>query len=261
MIIHYCWFGNNEKNEIVLRCIESWHRFCPDAEFIEWNESNFDINICKYVREAYENKKWSFVSDYCRYFALYNFGGIYLDTDVELIKRLDDLPETFVGFEIGNGAVASGLIRGAKKGDLICKSMCELYEHDEFNKDSGLNLETVCQRETKIFIQHGLDIKKKGTIQVVGETFIYPEEYFCPFDYLTGKLFLTSNTYSIHHYLSSWVTKKDKEIIQLTRRLSSLLPRSAAHYIAIFIKTVEHEGLLTTIKKIRNKVRNCWATK
>ena len=110
--IHYCWFGKNPKSKLILKCIDSWRKCCPDYEIKEWNEENFDINCCDYVREAYEAKKWAFVSDYCRFYVLYNYGGIYLDTDVELLKSLDVLSKNFVGFENQN-RVNSGLIRGA----------------------------------------------------------------------------------------------------------------------------------------------------
>lgn len=256
MIIHYCWFGNSEKNALILRCIDSWRHFCPEAQIIEWNESNFDVNICSYVREAYEQKKWSFVSDYCRYYVLYHHGGIYLDTDVELIKGLQDLPETFAAFEVGGQLVASGLIRGAKKGDGICRLMCSLYEQERFSMNRGhFNLQTVCERETSIFLRKGLDLHKNREIQNVDGTVIYPEDYFCPFDYLTGKLNRTVNTYSIHHYMGSWITPKDREIILLTRKLSLITSRKLANYIAIVIKTMEYDGVSVTFKKVYKKIR------
>ena len=261
MKIHYCWFGNSKKNELILRCIDSWRYFCPEAQIIEWNESNFDINICSYVREAYEQKKWSFVSDYCRYYVLYHCGGIYLDTDVELIKGLQDLPETFAAFEVGGQLVASGLIRGAKKGDSICKFMCSLYEHERFTMNNGqFNLQTVCERETSIFLDRGLDLQKNREIQIVDGTTIYPEDYFCPFDYLTGKLNKTKNTYSIHHYMGSWINSKDREIILLTRKLSSTtIPRRLAHDIAIVIKTIEYDRIYVTLKKVFKKTKEVWS--
>ena len=134
--IHYCWFGKNPKSKLILKCIDSWRKHCPDYEIKEWNEENFDVNCCDYVREAYEAKKWAFVSDYCRFYVLYNYGGIYLDTDVELLKPLDILSEDFVGFENQN-RVNSGLIRGAVSKDLICKLMLDSYANDHFLKQDG----------------------------------------------------------------------------------------------------------------------------
>ena len=206
-IIHYCWFGKNPFPEIVEKCIESWKKFCPDYEIIEWNESNFDIHCCKYVEQAYEAKKWAFVSDYCRFFVLYNYGGIYLDTDVELLKSIDGLPDNFVGFE-NKSSVASGLIRGAEKGDSICNMMLQSYNDDLFVDNNGkLNLKTVCERETSIFEQYGLRLD--GAKQVVLNTTVFPSEFFCPYNYITGKTNITENTYSIHHYSYSWKNGKE----------------------------------------------------
>lgn len=114
-IIHYCWFGNNEKPDIVKKCINSWKANLKDYEIIEWNESNFDININSYVKEAYENKKYAFVSDYTRVYALYNIGGIYFDTDVEVFKPLDEFlqEDSFWGFEEKDYIATSTI--GAKK--------------------------------------------------------------------------------------------------------------------------------------------------
>lgn len=204
--LHFCWFGGAAKPEIVLKCLESWRKFCPEYEIIEWSEDNFDIECCPYVKQAYENKKWAFVSDYCRFWVLYNYGGVYLDTDVELLKSIDDLPDTFVGFE-NESVCNSGLIRGANAGDEVCKSMLESYNNDTFIKDNGkLNLSTVCERETSILKSYGLIAN--GKKQIVNGTTVFPKDYFCPYDYETKKLFVTENTYSIHHYMASWTDGK-----------------------------------------------------
>jgi len=207
-IIHYCWFGKNPKPKLILKCIESWKRFCPDYEIKEWNEDNFDINCCDYIKEAYEAKKWAFVSDYCRFHVLYNQGGVYLDTDVELIKPIDDLGDCFVGFEDGI-RVASGLIRAAAPGDLICKLMLESYSKSHFRKEDGaLDLLTVCDRETSILCSLGM--KSDDSFQIIENTRIYPSDYFNPTDMSTGKVSITANTISIHHYASSWVSKSER---------------------------------------------------
>ncbi len=206
--IHYCWFGGNPKPKLILKCIESWKKFCPDYDIKEWNEDNFDVTCCKYVREAYEAKKWAFVSDYCRFYVLYNYGGVYLDTDVELLKPLGELSGTFVGFE-NNNRVNSGLIRGAEAGDLICGLMLESYAKSAFcNEDGTLNLLTVCDRETEILCSLGM--KRDNTLQFIEGTTIYPTEYFNPMDMNTGKLCITDNTVSIHHYAASWVSKNER---------------------------------------------------
>ncbi len=210
--IHYCWFGGAEKSDTIKMCIESWKKFCPDFEIKEWNESNFDVHCCKYVEEAYNSKKWAFVSDYCRFYVLYNYGGIYLDTDVELIKPIDDLPSTFVGFE-RDSCVASGLIRGADAGDELCKAVMESYENDSFIKaDGGYNVLTVCDRETGMLKERGL--KLDGSLQIVGGTTVYPTEYFNPKGGDYGKETITENTRAIHHYLASWKSPLDRLIMQ-----------------------------------------------
>lgn len=207
-IIHYCWFGKNPKSKLIQKCIDSWRKYCPDYEIKEWNEENFDINCCDYVREAYEAQKWAFVSDYCRFYVLYNYGGIYLDTDVELLRNLNSLERNFVGFEDSNN-VASGLIRGAEKGDYICQLMLKSYNNDKFfNSNGTLNLTTVCDRETNILCELGL--RRNNKLQVVLGTTVYPSEYFQPTNKITGRICLTSNAYSIHHYAASWVSKNDR---------------------------------------------------
>lgn len=206
--IHYCWFGRNPKSKLILKCIESWKKHCPDYEIKEWNEDNFDVNCCDYVREAYEAKKWAFVSDYCRFYVLYNYGGVYLDTDVELLKSLDGLERAFVGFENADHC-NSGLIRGAEKGDIICKQMLDSYQSDHFIKEDGsMNLITVCIRETDILCTFGL--QRTNTLQTVCNTTVYPTEFFNPIDFETGKFHTTSKTVSIHHYAASWESKKSR---------------------------------------------------
>ena len=209
-IIHYCWFGNNPKSELIEMCISSWQKYASNYEIKEWNESNFDVKICPYVEEAYKYKKWAFVSDYARFWILYNHGGIYVDTDVEFIKNIETLPDCFVGFE-NLTTCNSGLIRAANKGDIICEEMLKSYDKDHFiNSDGTLNLQTVCERETKILKKYGLI--QNGQRQFVQGTSIFPKEYFCPMDIYTNKVEITPNTYAIHHYAASWV--KDKESLR-----------------------------------------------
>lgn len=206
--IHYCWFGRNPKSKLILKCIDSWKKHCPDYEIKEWNEDNFDINCCEYVREAYEAKKWAFVSDYCRFWVLYHYGGIYLDTDVELIKPLNQFAGSFVGFE-DEKRLNSGLIRGATKGDKVCKLMLDSYDSSRFRMTDGkLDLLTVCDRETDIFLHLGMVLENKK--QTIENTDIYPSEFFNPTDLNTGETHITSNTVSIHHYAASWVDDKSR---------------------------------------------------
>lgn len=204
-ILHYCWFGGKEKPEIVKKCIETWKKYCPDFVIYEWNENNFNIKCCNYVKESYELKKWAFVSDYARHFILNDKGGVYLDTDVELIKSLDDLLtlEAFCGFE-SDTMINSGLIFGCKKNNWLCEEMLESYSKDSFLIDGELNLRTVCDRATSLLVTKGL--KLNNSLQVIDGISIFPKEYFNPKNIKNGKLEISEKTYSIHHFMASWET-------------------------------------------------------
>lgn len=202
-VIHYCWFGGNEKDELVTKCIESWKKFCPDCEIIEWNESNFDVDINDYVNEAYSEKRWAFVSDFARLWIVYNYGGIYLDTDVEIIKNIDSVfnNDCFFCYE-DDKYIATGLGFGSIKGNVVIKKLMDDYENIHFKLDNGkLDLLPCPQRNTKV-----LNEIDKSLYQV------YSKEYFCPIDYLTKKINITNNTMAIHWYGQTWMTKKERKI-------------------------------------------------
>lgn len=209
-IIHYCWFGKGEKPEIVNKCIDSWEKILSDYEIIEWNEENFDINCNEYVKEAYENKKYAFVSDYVRVYVLYNYGGIYLDTDTEVFKKLDIFlgEESFWGFEEKNYIATSTI--GAKKGNKLIKIFMDFYENKSFNETNQiLETSTNVQIVTKIFKELGFRMNgEKQTIDKIGT--IYPQEYFSPYDYINYYDKKTDKTYTKHYFYKSWVTPKDK---------------------------------------------------
>ncbi len=212
-IIHYCWFGGSPLPDSVLRYIGSWKNFCPDYQILQWDENNYPIEQkCAFVRNAYRNKKWAFVSDYARLDIVYQNGGIYFDTDVELIKPLDGVLASgygFWGFE-DEFYVASGLGFGAYKEDPILKEMLEYYDaievdenDEEFLGDKNIADYTCPKINTKILKKHGL--KQEEELQRVGDYIIYPTEYFCPASIDTGKTKVTEKTVSIHHYDASWL--------------------------------------------------------
>jgi mannosyltransferase OCH1-like enzyme len=205
-IIHYCWFGGNKKSDLIEMCIESWHKFLPEYEIKEWNETNFDVNCCRYVKEAYENKKWAFVSDYCRFVVLNQYGGIYLDTDVEIIKHPGQIFESeCLGFETV-GMIAPGLVMASLPDSWLCRVMLEEYNNDTFVLENGkMNYKTVCERATAYLTQNGLVLD--NTMQNVNGITIYPIEYFNPYDASTDSFAITENTVSKHHYASTWVTR------------------------------------------------------
>ena len=209
--IHYCWFGGKPLNKLGKKCLKSWKKYFPDYEIIEWNESNFDFNCCQYVKEAYEAKKWAFVSDYARYKILYEQGGVYFDTDVEVIKSFDSILEAgaFMGCEDASMKVAPGLGMAVEPGNAFYKEVLDDYEKSTFIKEDGsMDLYTIVHRTTDIFRKHGLT--GENEIQTVEGINIYPARYFCPINMDTGKLEITPDTYSIHRYAASWVSPKER---------------------------------------------------
>lgn len=207
-IIHYIWLGGNPLNEVAEKCIESWKKYCPDYEIKRWDESNLDLDIVPYVRQAYDAKKYAFASDVLRFDILNREGGIYLDVDVELIKNIDPLLEDhlFMGFEIED-FVNPGLIMGAEENNEHICNLLNLYSNVKFYLKNGrYNLTTVCERTTSYLIKLGLKQNCSDIQHFKGIT-IYPIEYFCPMNYKTREINKTINTFSIHWYAGSWVVK------------------------------------------------------
>ena len=204
-IIHYCWFGKKDKPDIVNHCINSWKKVLDDYEIIEWNEDNFDVESNTYVKQAYESGKFAFVSDFVRIKALYDYGGIYLDTDVEVFKKFDDLldNESFWGFEEKNFIATSTI--GACKGNELIRRFLELYKGRNFLKEDGnMNILTNVFMVSNIVKEFG--IRLNGSYQrVEGIATIYPQEYFSPYDYINCYSKGTKNTYTIHYYYKSWL--------------------------------------------------------
>ncbi len=216
--IHYCWFGGNPLPPLALKCIESWKKYLPDYEIIEWNENNFDVNCNDYVREAYVAKKFAFVSDYARYKILYQHGGLYLDTDVEIIKDMSHIINAgpFMGCELNFDTMPSlgltvnpGLGMAADPELALYKEILDDYEHSHFLKeDATLDLTTIVQRTTRLLTDHGL--KQISGVQNICSINIYPKDYFNPIDMESGRRIITENTVSIHHYMASWESKKSR---------------------------------------------------
>lgn len=217
-VIHYCWFGDKPLPRKYKKYIESWKNFLPEYEIIEWNENNFDINSCQYVMEAYQAKKWAFVSDYARFKILYENGGVYLDTDVELIKDMSTLIKqgSFMGCEYNNNnslgfeyLVNPGLGFATEPNNKLLKDLLSGYENRHFIMDTGdYDLMTICEYTTRFLIREGFEGSKK--VERIGEFMILPPEYLCPIDNGTGKMNITENTFSIHHYDASWNSKMTK---------------------------------------------------
>lgn len=216
-VIHYCWFGGNALPEKDKKCIESWKKFCPDYKIIEWNESNYNLNRNKYMSDAYKEKKWGFVPDYARFDIIYNEGGFYLDTDVELVKSLDELRsnEAYMGFE-GEIWINGGIGFGAEKNNQVIKGLRDMYDDKSFYKEDGeMNLTPSPYYITEFLVNKGL--KRDDSMQMIDNMKIYPSEYFAAKNYDTGVIHQTENTISIHQYNASWMTKRKKIALKIKR--------------------------------------------
>lgn len=215
-VIHYCWFGRTPLPLSAKKCIRSWEKYLPGYEIKEWNEDNFDVNIVPYVKEAYDAKRYAFVSDYARFYILYHYGGVYFDTDVEVIKPIDDILKrgAFMGCEtiVSNDFplyVNPGLGLAVEQENHLLKSLLDLYSQLHFiDSDGKHNLKTIVQYTTDALIEFGL--LKRIDIQCVGGIWIYPKDYFNPYDCELKKIVLTENTRTIHYFAGSWKTRKER---------------------------------------------------
>lgn len=215
-IIHYCWFGRGEKPALAQKCIESWKKYCSDYEFVEWNEDNFDINLNRYVKEAYESKKYAFVTDYVRLYALVNYGGIYMDTDVEVVGSLDEFlkHQAFSGFE-DDGWIPTGLMASEKNYPLFIELLDDYKDKAFIKEDGSLDTVTNTFTITKTVEKYGL--VKNGEFQIVEGFALYPKDVFCPLDDATGKVNKTKNTRAIHWFSKSWMPKSIQKRNKITR--------------------------------------------
>ena len=216
-IIHYCWFGGKEKPKLALKCIKSWKKYCPDYQIIEWNEQNFDTDFNPYTKMCYENKKWAFLSDYVRLWVVNQYGGIYFDTDVELLKKPDELMQSdaYWGFETSdksvincnerNAFIASGLGFGSIANGVAIKEMLKEYDQllDGNHGTIGCPILNTNALER-------MGVIADGKLQTFSWGTVYPSDYFDPYNSATGKLSITENTISVHWYMGSFLTPKQK---------------------------------------------------
>ena len=211
-VIHYCWFGRNPLPKMAVKCIASWRNHLPDYEIKEWNEDNFDVNLIPYTRDAYADGKYAFVSDFARFWILYHFGGVYFDTDVEVIKPIDDIIERgpFMGLEFAGpkGKIAPGLGLAAESGNPVYEEIMDGFTHLDYHMpDGSRNPYTMIPLVTDIMRARGLT----GTeaIQTVDGIGIYAPDYFNPLDDATGRLRKTENTRTIHWFMKSWLPSEN----------------------------------------------------
>jgi glycosyltransferase len=208
--IHYCWFGGEEIPDTIKKCMASWKKNLEGYELIEWNSTNFDLSINEFAAEAYQARKWAFVSDYVRLYVLYHEGGIYLDTDIEVLKPFDALLDqrAFTGFE-SMGTIASWIF-GTEKGNPIFKTFLDYYENRSFVQADGsydttpnpIPLSRICKEK------YGMTNSPER--QNLGDITVYPQEYFCAKSVIDGKIRVTENSYTIHHFEGTWQTPNEK---------------------------------------------------
>lgn len=225
-VIHYVWVGGKPKPESALKCIESWKKYCPDYEIKEWNETNFDINSVPFVKEAIECKKYAFASDYIRMYALYNEGGLYMDTDAEVVKPLDEflVHRAFFGFENDIG-ISTPLI-GCEKNHPIYKDILDYYKGRHFLREDG-SMDTTPNIQIISAIarlKYGLVLN--NTFQVLRDGLVvYPKDWFCPKNILSGRIECTENTHVIHHFEGTWLSQIQKSNVKFMKFLSRCMPK------------------------------------
>ena len=236
--IHYCWFGRNPLPQDVKKCMESWKRFCPDYEITEWNESNFDINCHPFVKSAYEAKAWAFVSDYARLKVVYDHGGIYLDTDVELLKNPDFLLNypCYIGVQQVGHFCTTGLGYGAVKGNPTVKRMIMQYDGLVYKKEDIENV--VCPRMNhKVMVDLGYRFCNEVT-ETEG-VLILPPRYLDPLVPGDTTNLLCKDTVSIHHYSASWTSTSNK----WKRKIFRMIGAERLYKVKRFLKYKKKEKL------------------
>jgi len=235
-VIHYTWFSGEPIPDNLLACMDSWKRFCPDYEIVEWNSGNYDLTVNPYVREAVENKRWGFAGDYVRLDAIYRYGGIYLDLDVELIKNIDELlyNSAYCGYETyRNINLGSGF--GAIKGHPLIKTLRDAYNDLHFiNEDGTMNLTPSPVHQSGVLDEHGL--RCNGEFQIIQDMAIYPVEYFAPKSLFSGRALTSPNTYSIHHFAGSWLTEEEWVPVNRKRKYIIQAVENEKHFAALSAK-------------------------
>lgn len=245
-IIHYCWFGGNPLSPQIKKYIASWKKYCPDYELRQWDETNFDITCNAYVQEAYEAKKWAFVTDYVRMWALKNYGGLYMDTDVEVLRPLDEFLDTpaFSGFE-NETMIPTALMGSEKDGQWVSMLLADYDERHFVKPDGTYDLTTNVVTITELTVQH-YPIVLDNTYQTIDHVLtIYPNDYFCPKSYATGVITLTENTHVIHHFSGSWLDQKTQRENAVRSKCMALLGKKWGTKLAWGVNlAAKHDGSL-----------------
>ncbi|MBQ4385145.1 MAG: glycosyl transferase [Kiritimatiellae bacterium] len=210
-VIHYCWFGRGKKSAKFQMCLDSWRKILPEYRLKEWNEDNFDVNIIPYTKEAYQARKWAHVTDYVRLYALYNEGGVYMDSDVEVLKPLDRFlcNVAFTGYE-AVGKPLTGIMASEKRGKWVEDLMRDYDGRHFLGEDGNPDLTQNTKYAYDVMKRAGMRLDQTEE-DVPCYVHVYPADYFCPKVWGSGdKVKVTENTYTIHHYVSSWLPWQGK---------------------------------------------------
>ena len=263
-VIHYIWVGGKPLPPLAEKCIESWKKYCPDYEIIRWDETNFDISSNQYCKEAYESKKFAFVSDYVRLFALVNHGGVYMDTDVELVKPIDEFMkhQAFSGFE-SETIIPTGIMACEKDFPLFRELLLEYIDRKFILPDGSFNMTANVTYITKTCLKKGLMLNNH--LQTVDGFTLYPNDVFCPKSFGTGKFEITENTHSIHYFAASWFSDIEKKyqmkIYRMYNKLGDNYFSKIIKLLLYFFMRVEEKGLFPTIKWYYNYFLNLFKNK
>lgn len=254
-VIHYCWFGGQPLDSRGKKCLESWKKYFPNYEIIQWNESNFDVSRLDFMSQAYKDKKWAFVSDVARLLIVYENGGLYFDTDVEVIQSYEDIlnddTEAFFGLEC-DGHVSSGLGFGAVKGHPILKKLIREYETLDYSQYKDRLGDVACPvLTTNLLIREGFIQENKK--QKIGNITFYPSIYFAPIDYRTGKMRQSDLTHSIHWYNASWKNDNERKEQENLRKIIAICGTNKGEKIYGVIHCIKEEGFWKYLLKRFNK--------
>ena len=249
-IIHYCWFGGHPMQELQRKCLASWKEHLTGYQLQKWDEQSFDVNSVPYVKEAYDAGRFAFVTDYVRLYALYRFGGIYMDTDVEVLKDLDRFLDCrfFSGFE-DDHQIPTGIM-GAEKRCGYIRGLLDAYDGQHFCLPDGrLDTTTNVIRITD-YTRKMYPLRLDNTLQVLGDgIYYYPNDYFCPKDWRTGRIVRTGNTCTIHHFQGSWITRGD--------RIRSRVSRAEEHFLRMMKRMIgqrSYEAIRSHYRALRRRV-------
>lgn len=250
-VIHYCWFGGNPLPDLAEKCLASWKKYCPDYQIMRWDETNYDVTACQYAREAYQMKKWAFVSDVARLYALVHFGGIYMDTDVEVIHPLDSLLsyEAVSGFESGR-KISTGLM-ACEKGHPLFQEFLRAYDGAQFiNADGSCDATTNVERITKICLRYGF--RGNNRMQTFHGFTLLPKDYLCPKDARTRQINVTENTLTIHHFDASWKEGDWQYTVDVMNRFGKI---PLLYYPVRLISKIKYGGFRDAISFIKRKMK------